>query len=89
MDIVHRPYTIYIIIIMQQIQDPEMFRKNICGKLADILSTDVGVNDTENLEKGIYNFAIKEATQRKIVKKWDNPLFVQLYTDRLRSVYFN
>jgi len=42
-----------------------------------------------NLEKGIYNFAIKEANSRKIIKKWDNPYFVQLYVDRLRSIYVN
>jgi hypothetical protein len=23
------------------------------------------------------------------VKKWDNPYFVQIYVDRLRSIYFN
>ena len=42
-----------------------------------------------NLEKGIYNFAIKEASNRKIIKKWENPHFAQLYLDRLRSIYIN
>jgi len=42
-----------------------------------------------NLEKGIYNFAIKEANSRKIVKKWENTHFVQLYLDRLRTIYIN
>jgi transcription elongation factor S-II len=70
-----------------QIEDPERFRQNVCSKLSAILPEDE--HYPENLEKGVYNFAIKEATQRKIVKKWDNPLFVQLYTDRLRSVFYN
>ena len=42
-----------------------------------------------NLEKGIYNYAIQEATIRKIIKKWENPSFAQLYVDRLRSIYIN
>jgi transcription elongation factor S-II len=42
-----------------------------------------------NLEKGIYNYAIREASQRKVVKSWDNIHFYQLYLNRLRSIYFN
>ena len=42
-----------------------------------------------NLEKAIYNYTINEANLRKIVKKWDNPLFFQLYSDRLFSIYIN
>ena len=42
-----------------------------------------------NLEKGIFNYSIKEATSKKIIKKWENPFFVQLYVDRLRSIYMN
>lgn len=32
---------------------------------------------------------MKEADQRKIVKKWDNAYFVQIYLDRLRSIMSN
>jgi len=42
-----------------------------------------------NLETGVYNYTIKEATRRKIVKKWDNQPFVTIYVDRLRSIYIN
>ena len=42
-----------------------------------------------NLEKGIYNWAVKEATNKRVVKKWDNQFFVQIYLDHLRSVYTN
>jgi len=71
---------------MLKISDPTPFRENIRKKLNGILN-----NETQciNLEKGIYNFAIKEANQRKIIKKWENPHFTQLYVDRLRSIYIN
>jgi transcription elongation factor S-II len=41
------------------------------------------------MEKGVYNFALKEADIRKIVKKWDNPKFVHIYLNRLRSIIVN
>ena len=68
------------------IQTPDKFRENIRAKLHKILESD---NLATNLEKGIYNYAIKEANSKKIVKKWENPHFAQLYLDRLRSIYIN
>lgn len=71
---------------MTIISNPEKFRENIHNKFVPILEDETL---SLNMEKAIYNYAIKEANQRKIVKKWDNPLFVQLYADRLRSIYIN
>jgi transcription elongation factor S-II len=68
------------------IQSPDLFRENIRKKLQNILEED---NLAINLEKGIYNYSIKEANSKKIVKKWENPHFSQLYLDRLRSIYIN
>ena len=73
---------------MQRITNPDHFREKIREKLIPILAID-DLTFSTNLEKGIFNYAIKEATQRKIVKKWENSHFVQLYVDRLRSVYIN
>jgi len=42
-----------------------------------------------NIEIGIYNFAVKEATSKKVVKKWSEPAFVTLYQNRLRSLCHN
>lgn len=42
-----------------------------------------------NIERGIYNYSLKEATNRKIIKKWENKYFVQIYMDRLKTVVFN
>lgn len=71
---------------MRRIQNPDEFRTNIRGKLQPIV---IDEKLATNLEKGIYNFAIKEANNRKIIKKWENPHFSQLYLDRLRSIYIN
>jgi transcription elongation factor S-II len=73
---------------MEKINSPDTFRENIRAKLNQIINS----NDntiTINLEKGIFNYAIKEANNRKIVKKWENRAFSQIYTDKLRTVYMN
>ena len=72
------------------IENPDEFRANIASKLS-IFFVEKGGSEKHaaNLEKGIHNWALKEATNRKVVKKWDNPFFVQIYLDHLRSIYFN
>ena len=70
----------------RKIANPEQFRLNIRGKLNIVLENE---KHSSNLEKGIFNYALKEATNRKVVKKWDNTYFVQIYLDRLRSIYIN
>ena len=69
-----------------KITNPETFRQNIHVKIKDIIEDE---KSAINLEKGIYNYSIKEASIRKIIKKWENPSFAQLYVDRLRSIYLN
>lgn len=72
---------------MNKITNSTTFRDNIRSKINPVLGLDI--DDATNLEIGIFNYAIKEATQRKIVKKWENPHFVSIYIDRLRSIYMN
>lgn len=69
-----------------KIKDPEQFRSNIKTKLNQLLNNE---KNSSNLEKGIYNYSLKEATNRKVVKKWDNTFFVQIYLDHLKSIYIN
>lgn len=68
------------------INNPTAFRTNMRSKLSPIIDNE---KITTNLEIGVYNYAIKEATSRKILKKWDNKLFLEIYTSRFRSIYMN
>jgi len=70
----------------RKIENPENFRNNIRTKLQTLLDSE---KKAINLEKGIYNYALKEAANRKVVKKWDNPYYAQIYLDRLRTIYIN
>jgi DNA-directed RNA polymerase subunit M/transcription elongation factor TFIIS len=71
---------------LRKIENPDSFRANIRQKLDTILENE---KNSANLEKGIFNYALKEADRRKIVKKWDNKHFIQIYLDHLRSIMTN
>jgi len=71
---------------LRKIENPDSFRANIRQKLDAILENE---KNSANLEKGIFNYALKEADRRKIVKKWDNKHFIQIYLDHLRSIMAN
>lgn len=71
---------------MYKIKNPTTFRSNVCKELNQFVDDEV---DSINLERGIFNFAIKESTKNKIIKKWENPLFAQIYRDRLYSIFTN
>lgn len=69
-----------------KIENPEQFRINIRGKINEKLQNE---KNSSNLEKGIYNYTLKECDLKRIIKKWDNKGFVQIYVDRVRSIILN
>jgi transcription elongation factor S-II len=71
---------------LSKVDNPELFRNNIRSKINEILKNE---KNSSNLEKGVFNYSLKEADQRRIVKKWDNKHFIQVYVDRLRSIMTN
>lgn len=83
-----------------KLQNPSQFRENVRSKLRSKLGDDfllkvvASTKSSEqavvaNIEKGAFNYAIQEATFRKLVKKWENPTFTQIYLDRLRTIFNN
>ena len=71
---------------MRKVKNPTQFRENIISKLNNILKE---TSISRNVEKGVYNYTIKEAELKNVVKKWENQYFVQIYIDRLRVIYSN
>ena len=74
---------------VKKIEKPDEFRSNIRKKLEPFFENGTNENSATNLEKGIYNWSLKEASNRKVVKKWDNQFFIQIYLDHLRSIFLN
>jgi len=67
-----------------------VFRENVRSKIINKFGKN-GVDPTilVNVEIGVYNYAIKEATSLKIIRKWDVPAFSTIYINRLRTIYTN
>lgn len=68
------------------IANPELFRENVRRKIDERFQNPKA---SLNLERGIFNYSLKEAEHRKIVKKWDNKFFVQIYLSHLKSILEN
>ena len=71
---------------MYKVTNPEKFREHISDNLFEIIKNRSIVS---NLEKGVYNYSLDAATKKKIVKKWENQYFVQIYLDRVKSIFIN
>jgi DNA-directed RNA polymerase subunit M/transcription elongation factor TFIIS len=63
---------------------PNEFRASIRRHLAKVVDVDV-----VKLEKGVFNKTIQECSERHIIKKWENPKFLDLYLAILKTVHFN
>ena len=68
------------------ITNPEEFRNNVRTKLNKLIKKK---KISLNLEIGIYNFAIKTAKQKNIIRNWNNSTFIMIYVDKLKSIMLN
>ena len=61
------------------------------NRILEIIETKTGLDklQTQDMEIGIYNWAINFSEQNKIVKNWKNPKFVRVYIDKAKSVVAN
>ena len=62
------------------------FRKNLSLRFGQIIGDK---SKAVNLEKGIFNYSIREAKSRKVVKKWENKHFVTIYMSKLWTIFNN
>jgi DNA-directed RNA polymerase subunit M/transcription elongation factor TFIIS len=89
---------------MRTINEPEKLRATVLNKIKLFVDNEsskkskakkeskaekTALNIATNIEKGIFNYSIKDATTKKIVKKWNNVFFVQIYMDRVRTIISN
>lgn len=73
----------------KQINNPAIFRENVRSKLILKFGNELTPTIIANIEIGVYNYAVKEATNLKVIKKWDIPAFSTIYMDRLRTIFNN
>ena len=71
---------------MYSVTNPELLR----SKMVNALDSKVGNKLlSTNIEIGTYNYSIQQASEKKIVKQWSNPMFCELYLSKMRSLLYN
>lgn len=76
---------------MKTIQNPSKFRSKITDYLYQEIKqySDKNVKAmSRNIERSIYNYSLDQANEYKIIKRWDNKFFVQIYLDKFKMLYF-
>jgi transcription elongation factor S-II len=71
-----------------KVENPETWRTNVSKMFKNKFKLD-NDNLCKNIEISIFNYTLREAGNKKIVKKWENKYFVQLYINRLKSLLYN
>ena len=69
-----------------KITDSAKFRKNVETKINQVVKNK---KLSRKIERSIYNFSIKEARNKNVIRKWENQNFCLIYVDRFKSLYFN
>ena len=72
---------------MHNVTEPTKFRERIRACIAELIGGDE--KKAINVEKGMFNYSIRCAAEKNVVKKWDNAHFAQIYVDRFRTVWVN
>jgi DNA-directed RNA polymerase subunit RPC12/RpoP len=74
------------------------FRKSVENIIFTVLTSQLSEEDHTsffdtqpaiNIEKGIYNSAIEKAMEMNVLRKWNNPRFLDIYNQRAKAVITN
>ena len=68
------------------IKNPESVRTNVRNKFMEYTLSE---KTSMNMEISLFNYSIETATKKKTPKLWDNPYFVLIYSDKLKSILAN
>jgi transcription elongation factor S-II len=71
---------------MKTINNSIKFRENVVKEINKYINNE---KKSINIEKSIFNYSIKEAKSKSVIRKWENQYFVQIYIDRFRSIWMN
>ncbi len=71
---------------MYSVTDPTLLRRKMQIQLNTIIQEE---HKSENVEIGVYNYTVRQAYTKKIIRKWTNPLFVEIYLTKMRTLLFN
>ena len=69
---------------VKAVENPQHFRGTMCNHLNHYI-----MNDTisKNVEISIFNSCIKKAKQEKVIRKWNNEMFVLMYLNKCKVIF--
>jgi transcription elongation factor S-II len=71
---------------MYSITNPDLLRQKMRMKLDETILKPLL---SENVEIGVYNYAVRTSIEKKVFRKWTNVLFAELYLSKMKTVLFN
>ena len=71
---------------MIEVNDPVKFRSKIVKNIDNIVKN---IRMSSNIEKSVFNASLKQANKVKVIKKWENRNFVEIYVLILKKIYLN
>tara|TARA_B100001027_G_C16265055_1_gene331549 strand:- start:2202 stop:2720 length:519 start_codon:yes stop_codon:yes gene_type:complete len=71
---------------VRTVHNPELLRKKAVEEINKYLNNN---KKSLNIETGIYNFSIKIADERSVIKKWTNFYFCIIYFEKLKTILYN
>ena len=78
----------YIEDIVEEIVDISEDINDIRKKTIEILDVIIqNVNKTKIVEDSIFRFACDKSEQRKVIKKWENPIFRKIYIIKIFNIF--
>ena len=67
-------------------EDVPHFRETIIKSMQKYLDS---YNQCKNIEISMFNFTIRTAKKERIIRKWNNELFVLIYLNKFKSVLYH
>ena len=71
---------------IKAVENVECFRTNIQKHIFGLVNN---LEMSVNIEKSIYNSTIQKSKSEKIIRKWNNPYFVLIYVNKMKSILFH
>lgn len=71
---------------VKPVADVPHFRETIIKSMQKYVES---YNQCKNIEISVFNYTIRTAKKERIVRKWDNEIFVLIYLNKFKSVLYH
>ena len=72
--------------MISTIKNPDKFRAKVIETFSKVIEKG---KTAANLEIALYNYSLEIAEKKQVIKKWDNPHFIEIYISRWRTIDHN